>query len=100
MTTNMDLLFESVLESHIGRGLRPANCEIGCQKYKPKIWFNYKKKLPIWVGKSRVFIYLVEKQNTSSCPAKEVGIPQVKISAAINPPVIRILHNIKHIIQE
>lgn len=42
-TTNGNLLFRSGLETQIGWG-RPVSCEIGCQKCKSKIWFNYKKK--------------------------------------------------------
>lgn len=59
MITNVDLLFESGPESQIGRG-RPVNCEIGCQKYKSKIWFNQEKKNPNCAEKSSMFIYLAE----------------------------------------
>lgn len=56
------------------------------------------KKNTNCIGKSGVFIYLAVSK--LSCPAEEVKIPQVKISAEANPPVIRILQNIKHVIQE
>lgn len=61
----------SVVWNLILGGGRLANCEIGCQKYKPKIWFN-PEKIANRVGKSRVFIYLAI--NKLSCPAEEVGI--------------------------
>jgi hypothetical protein len=59
----------------------------------------HQKKNPNCVGKSRIFICLAENQ--LSLPVDEVGISQMKKFAAVtNLPVIGILQNIKHVIQE
>lgn len=59
-----------------------------------------KKKIPNRVGKSKTFIYLAD-QNQLSLTADKVGFPQRKKFATVTKlPIIGILQNIKHIIQE
>lgn len=65
-------------ESQTGRG-SPVNCEIGCQKYNFKIWFNHqklkrKRKKPIQLESLGL---PSAGQNQLSLPEGEAGISQI-----------------------